>query len=157
VIDTTTNGAMFVGTDMGVFYTDSSQTGWTHYGTGLPNVIINDLELNYGNYKIRAATFGRGVWEAPLKAPLPNAVKQFKNVATLGVDVVPNPSKDSWKIVFNNTAPTKYSVKVYDLAGRTVAQSENNDKIDATKLPGGVYSIEVTVDDRVYHLKSIKD
>jgi hypothetical protein len=48
-------------------------------------------------------------------------------------------------------------VKVYDLAGRVVAQSENSDKIDATKLPGGVYSIEVSVDDKVYHLKSVKD
>ncbi len=157
VIDTTTTGAMFVGTDMGVFYTDSSQTGWTRYGTGLPNVLINDLELNYGNYKVRAATFGRGVWEAPLKAPQPNSVKQFTNGAAIGVDVVPNPSKDNWTIIFNNTAPTKYSVKVYDVAGRIVAQSENSDKINATKLPGGVYSIEVTVDDKVYHIKSVKD
>ncbi len=157
VIDTTTSGAMFVGTDMGVFYTDSSQTGWTRYGTGLPNVIINDLELNYGNYKIRAATYGRGVWEVPVKAPMPNSVKQLNDAAALSVEVVPNPSKDNWKIVFSNTPPAQYSVKVYDLAGRKVLASENNEKIEAGKLAAGAYNIEVTVGEKVYHLKSVKD
>jgi hypothetical protein len=120
-------------------------------------VIINDLELNYSNYKIRAATYGRGAWEVPLKAPLPNAVKQLSGNATMGVDVVPNPSKDNWKIVFSNTPPAQYSVKVYDMAGRIVAESENTEKIEAVKMAAGVYNIEVTVGEKVYHLKSVKD
>ena len=88
---------------------------------------------------------------------MPNSVKQLNDAAALSVEVVPNPSKDNWKIVFSNTPPAQYSVKVYDLAGRKVLASENNEKIEAGKLAAGAYNIEVTVGEKVYHLKSVKD
>lgn len=55
---------IYVGTDIGVFYTDYSSKIWEQFGTGLPNVIINELEIHDGVKKIRAATYGRGIWEA---------------------------------------------------------------------------------------------
>ena len=33
---------------------------------GLPNVVVSELEIHYASEKIRAATFGRGIWESPL-------------------------------------------------------------------------------------------
>lgn len=57
--------AIYVGMDVGVYYR-SDVTSWTLCGTGLPNVPIYDLEINHTNSKIRAGTFGRGLWEAAL-------------------------------------------------------------------------------------------
>ena len=58
---------LFIGTDIGVFYTDYSSAYWEKYGDDMPNVVINDIEINYGansQTKLRAATYGRGIWEA---------------------------------------------------------------------------------------------
>ena len=57
--------AIYIGMGVGVYYT-SDVTAWTLCGTGLPNVPIYDLQINHTNNKIRAGTFGRGLWEAAL-------------------------------------------------------------------------------------------
>jgi photosystem II stability/assembly factor-like uncharacterized protein len=57
---------LYVGTDIGVYYRDLTTQGWQDFNTGLANVIVNELEIQYGVNKIRAATYGRGVWESDL-------------------------------------------------------------------------------------------
>ncbi len=57
--------ALYVGMGVGVYY-KSDVTAWTLYNTDLPNVPIYDLQINHDNCKIRAGTFGRGLWEAIL-------------------------------------------------------------------------------------------
>ncbi len=57
---------MYIGTDIGMFYSDYSSANWLSYGTGLPNVIINDLEINEKSNELIAGTYGRGIWKAPL-------------------------------------------------------------------------------------------
>ena len=70
------NDAIYVGTDVGVYYRDGSMNSWTPFMTGLPNVIVNDLEIFYPTSKLRAATYGRGIWQSDLfsdPAAVPNA------------------------------------------------------------------------------------
>lgn len=55
---------IYIGTDIGVFYRDNSMTDWIPFRNGMPNVIVRDLKIT--NDKIRAATFGRGIWESDL-------------------------------------------------------------------------------------------
>ncbi len=66
-----TNDALYIGTDVGVYYKDANMTNWVLYNTGLPNVIVKELEIYYdnttpSNSKIRAATYGRSVWQSDL-------------------------------------------------------------------------------------------
>ena len=56
---------IYIGTDIGVF-TKSNTSDWEPYMTGLPNVMVHELEIDYTNYKIYAATFGRNVWRSDL-------------------------------------------------------------------------------------------
>ncbi len=65
-----TNDALYIGTDVGVYYRDNTMSSWANYSTGLPNVIVKELEIQYAGLKLRAATFGRGVWESDLYAPV---------------------------------------------------------------------------------------
>ncbi len=60
------NDQIYVGSDFGVYYINKSMSDWTYFNTGLPNVIISELEINDGIKKIRAATYGRGIWESDL-------------------------------------------------------------------------------------------
>ena len=57
-------GGLYVGTDVGVYYRDDASGVWVQYMNNLPNVIVNDLEINYASNVIRAGTYGRGVWES---------------------------------------------------------------------------------------------
>ena len=61
---------VYIGTEIGVFYRDTTLLTWQPYWNGLPNVIVDELEIHYGSGKIRAATFGRGMWESDLYAPV---------------------------------------------------------------------------------------
>jgi photosystem II stability/assembly factor-like uncharacterized protein len=60
--------AVYIGTDFGVYFRDATMPDWIPYNTDLPNVIVYELEINDDIQKIRAATFGRGLWESDLSA-----------------------------------------------------------------------------------------
>jgi PKD repeat protein len=71
--------AMYVGTDVGVYYRDTTTTmkNWVSYNNGLPNVEIADLKIYAPGNLLRAGTYGRGTWQiglynAPAVAPAAN-------------------------------------------------------------------------------------
>jgi hypothetical protein len=55
----------YIGTDIGVFYRGAGMSDWVPYWHQLPIIPVTDLELYEDDNVIRAATFGRGVWESP--------------------------------------------------------------------------------------------
>ena len=65
------NGKLYIGTDVGVFASGTDSANWTEVGTAsmtngfLPNVAVYSLQIfNSGGLKrLRAATYGRGIWE----------------------------------------------------------------------------------------------
>jgi photosystem II stability/assembly factor-like uncharacterized protein len=66
VYQKSTNNAVYIGTDAGVYYRNNALPDWVPYKSGLPNVIVDDLQIDDGTKTIRAATYGRGIWQAPL-------------------------------------------------------------------------------------------
>jgi photosystem II stability/assembly factor-like uncharacterized protein len=69
---------LFVGTDVGVYVKDGT-SNWAPFNTGLPNVVVSELEILYtgGTNKLRAGTFGRGLWETSIDAALPVELTSF--------------------------------------------------------------------------------
>jgi hypothetical protein len=65
------DGTLYVGTDVGVFASSTRAAAWSEVGTAsrpygfLPNVAVTSLQIfNSGGLKrLRAATYGRGIWE----------------------------------------------------------------------------------------------
>lgn len=67
-----TNDGVYVGTDIGVYYRNNNMNQWQYFSDGLPNTIVNEMEIHYPSGKIRAATYGRGVWESPVFSNVQN-------------------------------------------------------------------------------------
>lgn len=57
---------LYAGTDVGIFKWNKVANQWECFNNGLPVCIVMDLEFNYCAGKLRAATYGRGIWETPL-------------------------------------------------------------------------------------------
>ena len=62
-------GSIYIGNELGVFYKANINAPWTPFYNGLPKCPVNDLLVNFTAGKIRAATFGRGIWESDLFSP----------------------------------------------------------------------------------------
>jgi len=56
-------GALYVGTDVGVYRSTDGGATWTVFSHQLPNVLVQDLLLHAPSRRLRAATQSRGVWE----------------------------------------------------------------------------------------------
>ena len=56
--------ALYVGMDIGAYYRDDVLGDFMPFMVNLPNVIVNDLEINEAAGVVRAGTYGRGVWES---------------------------------------------------------------------------------------------
>ncbi|HHH54909.1 MAG TPA: PKD domain-containing protein, partial [Bacteroidetes bacterium] len=78
---------LYIGTDFGV-YLKLGSSNWTLFNSNLPKVVVNDLEIYYdatpGYSKLRAATYGRGLWESDLfsvaTAPIANFTSDKKTI-----------------------------------------------------------------------------
>jgi photosystem II stability/assembly factor-like uncharacterized protein len=130
------NDDLYIGTDVGVYYKDNTMTDWVPFNNGLPNVIINELEIHYDEGTISAATFGRGVWESPL-----NTISNVKNDITqnLSVKIFPNPAKNKITIL---SKMNNLSVCIYSVTGQKIIHSKDRE-IDVSKLKKGYYIIKV--------------
>ena len=59
---------LFAGTDFGVYQSLDGGTTWSRYGIGLPMVGVRDIYIAPDGSFLRAATYGRGVWELQITA-----------------------------------------------------------------------------------------
>jgi hypothetical protein len=66
VIDYSDSAYIYVGGEIGVYYKSMAGTQWNIYNPNLPNVTVKDLEIQYGSNGLKAATWGRGLWEYKL-------------------------------------------------------------------------------------------
>ena len=132
-----TNDRIYVGMDVGVYYKDNLAVNWTLYSTGLPNTVVSDLEISPASpTKLRAATYGRGVYEVdvvPVSAP-PSSSFSYSGPICSGVATTFND-------VSTNT-PTSWSWSVNPSAGVTIT-SPTSQNPNITFPSAGVYSVSL--------------
>jgi len=120
---------LFIGTDIGVFYTDYNSLYWEPYGEDLPNLIVNELEIFYPDNKLRAATYGRGIWETEIPVcnlPEPQVTVLGETELCEG-DTLVLEAEEGYDFYFwsngetgrilNVTQNGNYSVRIYDNKG----------------------------------------
>lgn len=68
VVDARTSPlTLYVGTDLGVYWSVDGGATWNDSSVGLPNTVVMDLLLDPVADRLIAATFGRGAWSAPAR------------------------------------------------------------------------------------------
>ncbi|MBL6962802.1 MAG: PKD domain-containing protein [Bacteroidetes bacterium] len=120
-------GGIYVGTDVGVYYRDSSLTDWVSYNDGIPNTIVSDLDIYYdatdnSKSRIRAATYGRGLFESELYYPLSTPpVSSF--------DAPKTTICEGYSMTFANTSVYSLSFKWYFPGGVPATSTERTPRV----------------------------
>jgi hypothetical protein len=120
----------------------------------MPNVIINELEMYYPTKKIRAATYGRGIWESDLHDSLINPL-EVNELQAFGTEIkiIPNPSSGKFSIQTNGIAAD--GIQVFNIIGKQVYYSARTDFADLSSEPAGIYFLKISTREGVITKKLI--
>lgn len=139
---------LYAGTDVGV-YLKLGDDPWMFYSTGLPNVVVSELEIYYdpvtpSESKLKAATYGRGLWET---AVYDSGVQTGAgSLAKVVETIYPNPSSGQFKLNFADYNGEEIAVEVRSLSGKLVYKNSFNvqsNTINLEHLADGVYVLQV--------------
>ncbi len=139
---------IFVGTDVGVYRWNGSK--WNAFNLGLPNVIVQDLEIMESSNVLHAGTYGRGQWTKQL-LPIYELVLELETdeyscadsdaqawtITDSGGDVVASGSDYECSAEYSIDIPALadgcYTFEITDLYGDGMAgNSLNNDDDDGS-------------------------
>lgn len=148
--------SLYLGTTLGVYYYDDIAASWSPFDTGLPNVKVTDLEINYIDNNITAATYGRGVWRSPLPTILASAEFEYDNFV-----IYPNPSTDIFNVKIGDMQPQ--NIEVTDISGKILFSKKDFDnsggeiQINLSNVAKGVYFIKLATDKKSVVKKIVKN
>ena len=134
---------LYVGMNYGVYYTDNDLGNtWSAFNNGLPNVRINELEINTADGKLYTATYGRGLWRSSLY----DETLSVNNFKFEDVSLYPNPTNNEVNLKWNNSEAV--SVRVYNTLGKLMFYGKNVNlshgfKIDVTSYTSGMYFVKL--------------
>jgi photosystem II stability/assembly factor-like uncharacterized protein len=165
IIDKNSNThEIYIGTDVGVFYMNNIITTWTYFGNNLPNTAVSDLEIQYATGKLRAGTYGRGIWETDLISSVSKIDKYNTLRSGNRFSNAYNPVKDVLYINANIIKDTDAQLNFYNTNGelslsmpKHFQQGNYQVPIDVSKLPTGIYFIKVSADDGEANWKVVKE
>jgi FlgD Ig-like domain len=112
----------YVGTDLGIYRTTDGGASWTDFNAGIPTAMILDVVIHPATRRMRAATFGNGVWEIDLPSPA-TAVAEVAPGPGAHFELVggtPNPFRAATTVRFSLTREAPVSLTVHDAGGRLV-------------------------------------
>ncbi len=151
---------LYAGTDVGI-YLKAGNADWVPFYEGLPNVVVTELEIYYspenGGSMIRAATFGRGLWESELyegtapSSPISNFVADNTSIGpgenVQFTDMSTN-IPTSWQWSFPGGTPSlsteQHPIVSYSTAGVfDVSLTVSNEIGDNLKMVNGYISVTV--------------
>ena len=141
---------LFVGTDIGVWYTYDGGANWAKFGNTLPNVVVYDIDIDPGD-RLIAATHGRGMW---LTSSILSTTAEAAELTFELRQNYPNPFNGATgsTISFNLDRASNITLKVYDVSGREVATLLDDRKpagrhsvnFPSADLQSGVYFYTLT-------------
>ncbi len=133
--------ALYIGTVAGVYYRNATMNDWQAYNNNLPNVIVDSLEIDYNSSKIRAGTYGRGLWQTLLAGVTPGVVGNVSTRLPVGTGdnvliegfIVQGPAGSAKKIIVRAIGPSLVPFGITDaLANPTLEIHDANNAIVAT-------------------------
>ncbi|MBL4593366.1 MAG: T9SS type A sorting domain-containing protein, partial [Flavobacteriales bacterium] len=150
--DNSLYNSLYIGTDIGVYYSNDTMTTWEPYYVNMPNVIVSDLNINYTDSVIYAATFGRGIWKTELVPDTSGIITgtEQAHLQNLQFELYPNPNNGTFNLNIENYDAKTLSLEIVNVMGVIVATDELNivkgdytGTIDYNLAPG-MYFLKLT-------------
>ncbi|MDZ4707368.1 MAG: T9SS type A sorting domain-containing protein [Saprospiraceae bacterium] len=141
---------IYLGNDLGVFYSSNAGERWEKYMDGLPNVVMAmSLSISPKTETLKLATHGNGVYESQM--PLSLASKDNANPAFKRFYINPNPTAGDFHAFIDLDKPGGFEVSIHDLKGQFIYQSKpistpagtSSLAINISPYPSGTYFIRV--------------
>lgn len=150
IIDYTDDNRLIVGTETGVYGTDSAWTAtpsWSDLSNGMAKIPVLELKQQtfgsefgiVGSGNIYAATAGRGVFKT---ASLANGINRPKsqNEETINkILVYPNPANDNVTIEYTLKKESDVTLRIFNLDGKIVKEQS------MVQTKAGVYKLNINV------------
>ncbi|MEO6694213.1 MAG: T9SS type A sorting domain-containing protein, partial [Ignavibacteria bacterium] len=148
-VDPVYNQNIYLGNDLGVYVTTNAGINWNEYMKGMPYALIFDLSVVNANRKLRAATYGNGIYERKLME-VPVSINNTSSNVLNNYELFqnyPNPFNPITVIKYKIQKDNFISLKIFDVSGKEIItlvnekQSSGIYKIDfnASDLPSGIY------------------
>ena len=157
VIDAANTNNVILGTEMGIYATNTNGSSWTQENGGLATVPVFGLRQIPYMYSagpmLYAATHGRGIFRCGTLITSLNT--DNSNHSINSISVYPNPVNNSSAVVKVNLAiKSETAIEVYDYTGKLVLQQNfgsiekgiHSFNINTTQLASGNYLVSIKTD-----------
>lgn len=149
---------IYLGTDVGVYYKDNNLTDWVPFMNGLPNVVVNDLEIISQINEIRAGTYGRGLWKCPTYGV--STVSDIQK-RTPKMEIFPNPVQNQLNLSFNEMVLEDATIQISDVQGKSIFSDKistgfQSYSVDLSNQSDGTYIVSVITKSTSQSIKFIK-
>ena len=149
---------LYVGMNYGIYYIDNTFEEWQPYFTNLPNVIVNELEINTEDGNIYAGTYGRGLWASPKFEPEVLGNTDF--VLVNEFSIAPNPVEEQLQVYWKESEAV--ALRIFDVSGKLVIYQPEvfmNQKytVAVSHLKPGTYFVRMSTSKGTYTKKFIKE
>lgn len=161
-IDPLRTNLLFVGSDVGAYYSTNTGQSWSFLGSGLPMVSVYDLKIHPTARYLVAGTHGRSMYKIDL-AGIIGINSSANNIASgfsLGQNY-PNPFNPSTVISYNLGSKENISLTVFNALGKAVETLVNKEQnaghysvtFDGTGLSSGIYFYKLEAGGRLVSTK----
>lgn len=168
VADPDRQGWLYVGTDVGVFYTENTGIEWSSLMDGLPSVPVTDLKIHQPTRTLIAGTYGNSAHRLSLDLITSISTKEKNsNYATLK-PVYPNPVERSGSLQcsYYLTSAGKCELQIIDVKGNVVRKLYSGNQTsgehqltinlnDSDVLSNGVFFLRLITDKQAEQQKFI--
>ena len=144
--DNNGNDGLYLGMNYGVYYIDNTtNNSWQPFNNLLPNVKIAELEINYADNKLYAATYGRGLWSTNRFDSNTLSITDSE-LKLNSIVLYPNPANNEFNLSWNKNEDV--TVRVFNSLGKLMFYNKNIDlstakKIDISKYAKGLYFVRI--------------
>ncbi len=144
------DGQVMLATELGVWATNTlleATTEWAPANVDMGNVRVDMLKVRAADNKVLAASHGRGLFTATYEKDVYTAVDE-NEVMTSALSIYPNPTSTVAHVQWKSNSFYKATLKVTDLAGKTmiqqeVSKGENQLILDVSSWPSGTYVVRL--------------
>ncbi len=143
-VDPEDTNTIYVGTDFGVFYSETGGGNWTPLGSGMPNSVVMDLALDPGSRTLIAGTHGRSMFKISL-----TSVEEDENpLPRSGSNIAIRVEGGIIRVLLSHEAEGNVTARLISVDGRVLRETHaalgsKTIDIPAGNLPDGIYIVDV--------------